>query len=134
MRSSGAGGSSANRSETAVRVTHLPTGLVVKCEQLASQIDNTKIALKWLAAKLRARQEAEERKERSKIYAASLDPANATERRVRTYCSWQPSLVKDHRHGLVDASGGGMLTAESFDDFLEWGVIWTKLQELEEKG
>lgn len=129
MRASGPGGQSVNMSETAVRVTHLPSGVVVKCQREASQIDNLKIAMKWLVAKLKAREAADRRQQRAEIYtSAALEASAAAERRVRTYTLYPRELVKDHRSGLAVADAGGVLSGDGLDPFLECGVLWAWLQ------
>merc|ERR1712194_601126 len=107
MRSSGPGGQSVNVSDTAVRMTHLPTGVTVKCQQEASQIDNMRLAMRWLVAKLEAREEAKHRQERFEFYmGGALDASSAAEKRIRTYTLQPQELVKDHQTGLssTDAS------------------------------
>lgn len=124
MRSSGPGGQSVNVSDTAVRVTHLPTGISVKCQQVASQADNLKTAMKWLMAKLEARAEADRRRERAEVYAGGvLEASAAAERRVRTYTLHPRELVKDNRTGLTSTDVEAVLAGSALQPFLECGVL-----------
>jgi len=131
MRSSGPGGQSVNMSDTAVRVTHLPTGVSVKCQSVDSQHDNLRIALKWLGAKLRAREEADRRRERAETYAGgALEASAAAERRTRTYTLHPQELVKAHRVNLASSDAGAVLAGHGLQPFLECGALHAALQRL----
>jgi peptide chain release factor 2 len=97
FRASGAGGQHVNRTESAVRFTHLPTGLVVSCQNERSQIKNRATAMKVLQGRL---YELEQRKFLDRVAAASGDKADvAWGSQIRSYVLQPYQMVKDHRTG-----------------------------------
>jgi peptide chain release factor 1 len=98
-RSSGPGGQSVNTTDSAVRVTHLPTNLVVTCQDEKSQHKNKAKALKILQARLLDRMEAERRSEISKERKSQVGSGDRSER-IRTY-NFPQNRVTDHRIGLT---------------------------------
>jgi peptide chain release factor 1 len=98
-RSSGPGGQSVNTTDSAVRVTHLPTNLVVTCQDEKSQHKNKAKALKILKARLLDRMEAERQTEISKERKSQVGSGDRSER-IRTY-NFPQNRVTDHRIGLT---------------------------------
>lgn len=99
MRSQGAGGQSVNRTESAVRIVHIPTGIEVKCQEGKSQLSNRERALQILAAKL---QQIEDDKRMKEASDARLDQIGSGDRseRIRTY-NFPQTRITDHRIGLT---------------------------------
>ena len=96
FRASGAGGQHVNRTESAVRVRHLPSGIVVECQQERSQIQNRETALKMLKSRLYERELQRQLEERDKIEAQKMK--NEWGSQIRSYVL-DDRRVKDHRTG-----------------------------------
>jgi peptide chain release factor 1 len=99
MRSQGAGGQSVNRTESAVRVVHIPTGLEVKCQEGKSQSSNRERALQILAAKLQQIEDDKARQQASDVRLEQIGTGDRSER-IRTY-NFPQTRITDHRIGLT---------------------------------
>lgn len=97
FRSSGAGGQHINKTESAIRITHIPTGIVVSCQTERSQIQNRETAMKMLYSKLVEKQEAEEMEKLSSIKGEIKKIEWGSQIRSYVFCPY--TLVKDHRTG-----------------------------------
>lgn len=110
-RSQGAGGQSVNTTDSAVRATHLPTGIIVFCQAGKSQTSNKELALKILYSKLVALEEEKRMKEASDTRLAQIGTGDRSER-IRTY-NFPQSRITDHRigfttHAIDHVMGGEM--------------------------
>jgi peptide chain release factor 2 len=96
-RSSGAGGQHVNKTDSAVRITHLPTGIVVQCQNERSQSSNRATAMAMLRAKLLERQERERQQEIAREKGEAQDVNFGSQ--IRSYVLHPYTMVKDHRTG-----------------------------------
>jgi len=99
MRSQGSGGQSVNRTESAVRIVHLPTGIDVKCQEGKSQSANRERAFQILYAKLQQIEDEKARKEASDVRLEQIGTGDRSER-IRTY-NFPQTRITDHRIGLT---------------------------------
>lgn len=114
-RSSGAGGQHVNKTDSAVRITHLPTGVVVTCQNERSQIQNKEMAMKMLRSRL---YELELQK-RAEAENAALAQQKKIEwgSQIRNYVLYPYQLVKDVRTGVEKTDSGAVLDGD-LDDFM----------------
>ncbi|GHF80044.1 peptide chain release factor 2 [Amycolatopsis bartoniae] len=120
-RSSGPGGQSVNTTDSAVRITHLPTNIVVSCQNEKSQLQNKAAAMKVLQAKLLQRKKEEERAELD----ALKDGGSSWGNQMRSYVLHPYQMVKDLRTEYEVGNPTAVLDGE-IDGFLEAGIRWRK--------
>ncbi len=123
-RSSGPGGQGVNTTDSAVRITHLPSGIVVSCQNERSQLQNKATAMVVLQAKLLERQRQQEQ---AKIDALKGDTAGSWGNQMRSYVLHPYQMVKDLRTEQETGNTAAVLDGE-IDDFVEAGIRWRRQQ------
>ena len=119
-RSSGPGGQSVNTTDSAVRLTHIPTGIVVTCQNEKSQLQNKVSAMRVLQAKLLERKRSEERAE---LDALKGDGGSSWGNQMRSYVLHPYQMVKDLRTDYEVGNPAAVLDGD-IDGFLEAGIRW----------
>ncbi len=114
-RSSGAGGQHVNKTESAIRITHLPTGIVVACQNERSQLQNKAVAMTMLRSKLIEIKEREHLEKIEDIKGVQKEIAWGSQ--IRSYVFMPYTLVKDHRTGFESGNVGSVMDGE-LDGFI----------------
>jgi len=122
FRSSGPGGQGVNTTDSAVRITHLPTGIVVSCQNERSQIQNRASAMAVLQAKLLERRRQEEAEQ---MQALRGDGGRAWGTQIRNYVLYPYQNVKDVRTGMETGNAVAVLDGE-IDDFIDAEIRWMR--------
>jgi len=115
-RASGAGGQHVNKTDSAIRITHIPTGIVVQCQNERSQFKNKSTALKILTARLYQKELDEQRAQREEFASSKKDIAWGSQ--IRSYVFHPYNMVKDHRTN-VETSNIQQVMDGALDIFIE---------------
>ncbi|UVI29878.1 peptide chain release factor 2 [Paenibacillus spongiae] len=115
-RASGAGGQHINKTESAIRITHIPTGIVVSCQTQRSQIQNRESAMTMLRSKLYERKIEEQQKQLAEIRGEQSDIAWGSQ--IRSYVFHPYSMVKDHRTSVETGNVGAVMDGD-LDAFID---------------
>jgi peptide chain release factor 1 len=134
FRSQGAGGQHVNTTDSAVRITHLPSNIVVSCQDERSQIKNRAKAMKYLSSKLYEKQLADNEKERADLRKKMVGSGERSEK-IRTY-NYPQSRITDHRIKLTKNNLEEIMSSGNISDFTS-GLLANdqaeKLKEMEKK-
>ena len=130
-RSSGAGGQHINKTSSAVRITHIPTGIVVQCQNERSQFQNKERAMQMLKAKLYMLKQQENAEKISDIRGDVKEIAWGSQ--IRSYVLQPYTLIKDHRTGYESGNVGSVLDG-GIDGFISAYLKWESLGRPQIKG
>jgi len=128
-RSSGAGGQNVQKTDSAVRITHLPTGIVAQCQNERSQYQNKQTAMKVLKARIYEHERQKKEQELLKAYGAQKKKIEWGSQ-VRSYVLHPYTMVKDHRTEYETGDANKVLNG-ALDDFIE---AYLKMQKLQDRG
>jgi len=129
-RASGAGGQHINKTESAIRITHIPSGVVVSCQTERSQVQNRETSMRMLKSKLLEIAEREKMEKIEDIKGDMKDIAWGSQ--IRSYVFHPYNLVKDHRTGFETGNTGAVMDGE-LDGFINAYLKSASLGELNEK-
>ncbi len=125
FRASGPGGQGVNTADSAVRITHLPTGIVVQCQNERSQLRNRDTALRILKARLYEIAEKKQREALAELSGQKKESAFGSQIRSYTFHPYQ--LIKDHRTGLEVGNVEAVMDGE-LDMFIKAYLLWARGQ------
>jgi peptide chain release factor 2 len=120
-RASGAGGQHVNKTDSAIRITHLPTGIVVQCQNERSQHRNKDMAMKMLMARLYEKEKEEQAKEQESLHGDKKEIAWGSQ--IRSYVLQPYRLIKDHRTEFEDGNVDAVLDGR-LDPFIKAYLLW----------
>jgi peptide chain release factor 2 len=121
FRASGAGGQHVNKTSSAIRITHIPTGIVVQCQDEKSQHRNKDLAMKVLKARLYKLEEEKKAKEIKEMHDNKKDIAWGSQ--IRSYTLQPYRLIKDHRTAFESGNVDAVLDGD-IDDFIKATLLW----------
>lgn len=127
-RSSGAGGQHINKTSSAIRITHLPTGIVVQCQNQRSQHQNKDKAMKMLMSKLYVLEQQKNQEKLNDIRGEVTE--NGFGAQIRSYVMQPYTMVKDHRTGAEISNVGGVMDG-NVDPFMNAYLKWISLNKEE---
>jgi peptide chain release factor 2 len=130
FRSSGAGGQHVNKTDSAVRITHIPTGIVVQCQNERSQHKNKAMAMKVLRSRLYEKEVQEKAEKMKELHAGKKEIAWGSQ--IRSYTMQPYTMVKDHRTGVTVGDVERVLDGD-LDQFIE-AYLWDYSGWAEGKG
>ncbi len=122
-RASGAGGQHVNKTDSAIRITHFPTGIVVQCQNERSQHSNKDMAMKMLMARLYEQEREERLRTQENLQGDKKDIAWGSQ--IRSYVLQPYRLIKDHRTGVEEGNVEAVLDGR-LDDFIRAYLLWQK--------
>jgi peptide chain release factor 1 len=128
FRSSGPGGQSVNTTDSAVRLTHKPTGIVISVQEERSQLQNREKAMRYLRARLLKLEQDRQQQEEADARRAQVGTGERSEK-IRTY-NFPQSRVTDHRVGLTSHRLDGILGEGELDEFVEALAARERAQQL----
>ncbi len=120
-RASGAGGQHVNKTDSAIRITHLPSGIVVQCQNERSQHRNKDMAMKMLSARLYEKQKEEQAKEQENIHGDKMEIGWGSQ--IRSYVLQPYRMIKDHRTDQEDGNVDAVLDGR-LDPFIKAFLLW----------
>ena len=123
FRSSGPGGQGVNTADSAVRITHLPTGIVVQCQNERSQLRNRDTALRILKARLYEVAEKKQKEELQELTGAKKEIAFGSQ--IRSYTFHPQQRIKDHRTNLEVGNVEGVMDGD-IDEFIKAYLLWSR--------
>jgi peptide chain release factor 2 len=122
-RSSGHGGQHVNKTDSAVRITHLPTGLVAQCQNERSQHKNKAFAMKLLLSKLYKQEEEKQKEQLNDLYKSKKEIAWGSQ--IRSYVLQPYQMIKDHRTGVEVGNVNAVLDGD-ITQFINAYLMWQK--------
>jgi len=129
-RSSGAGGQHVNTTDSAVRITHLPTGIVVCCQNERSQIKNREVAMKILKARLYELELEKQKKKQEELAGEKKEITWGSQ--IRSYVLHPYRMIKDHRTGYETGNVEPVLDGD-LDEFIKSYLVMIASKKVEEK-